>query len=356
MSKVRVLILGAAFSSDLHMDGYARCRDRVEIVGIVDKDTERINALARRYDIKGFTSYETYEEAIAKQDCDMVDVCLPNFLHYDAVMKALGKGRNVICEKPLAVSVEQAEKMVDMAKKNKKHIYYAEDWLFAPAVKRTLELIDEGGIGKTLYFRARECHSGSHSPFAQKIEYCGGGCMIHLGIHPICFVLTMKNNEWTEVTAMTSGGKENNLIFKDMEGEDWAAALIKFADGTTALLEGNYVTKGGMEDIIDIYGTEGCLHVDLTFSSAIRAFSESGLQYTVEKAEITSGWSKPAVDERYNIGYAAEIEYFLECCRENREGKIGTRGEDGLEALRVVSAIYESAKTGMSVINRRIQT
>ena len=349
--RVRVLLLGAAFSADLHMDAYTRFGGVAEVVGIADKDLVRIEALADRYKLNGYSAYTSFEEAVEKAECDLVDICLPNFLHHKAALLALRKGKDILCEKPLAISVEQGEEMVAAAKEAGRHIYYAEDWLFAPAVQKALALVEEGGIGRPLYIRARECHSGSHSPFAQKIELCGGGSMIHLGIHPIGLLLSLKKNEWTEVMAMTSGGGEKNLVHRSMEGEDWAAVLMRFSDGTTALLEGNYVTSGGMEDVIDIYGTEGCLHIDLTFSSAISAYSDKGFSYTVEKADVTSGWSKPAVDEKYNIGYVDEIGYFLQCCAEDREADVGMRGEDGLEALKVIRAVYESASEGKRVDN-----
>lgn len=353
--KVRVLLLGAAFSADLHADGYARIKDRAEIVAIADRDQDRIHALARRYGLENYKTYNSFEQAIDEVECDLVDICLPNFLHRDPAVLALKKGRNIICEKPLATTLEDAEEMVGLARTMGRHIYYAEDWLFAPAINKAFSLIEEGGIGKPVYIRARECHSGSHSPFAQTLKFCGGGSMIHLGIHSVGLLLALKRNEWTELSAMTSGGGEGNLVHKGMEGEDWAALLMKFKDGTTAVLEGNYVTVGGMEDAIDIYGTEGRLHIDLTFSSALSCFSIPGLSYSVEKAEITTGWSRPAVDEKYNVGYAAEIEYFVHCCKSGREAGFGMRGEDGLEALRVIMHTYESAREGRRIRNPRLE-
>jgi predicted dehydrogenase len=352
--KVKVLLVGAAFSADLHMDGYSRCTDIAEIVAICDKDMSRIDSLAARYGLKGYKAYDNYEKAIEEVECDLVDICMPNFLHHDVALAAFKKGRDIISEKPLATTVEDAEEMVQAAGKAGKKIYYAEDWLFAPALNKALSIVEEGGIGKPMYIRARECHCGSHSPFAQTIKYCGGGSMVHLGIHPVGFMLALKDGKWTELVAMTSGGSESNFIHKKMEGEDWAACLIKFADGTSALLEANYVTMGGMEDVIDIYGTTGCLHVDLTFSSAISCYSIPGLSYTVEKAEITTGWSKPAVDEKFNLGYVGEIRHFMEACLKNEDAKIGLRGIDGLEALKVINLIYKSAKEGIKIVNGKL--
>jgi predicted dehydrogenase len=352
-NKTRVLLVGAAFSADLHMDGYARIPDKLEIAGICDKDKNRIEALAGRYGMKGFAVYDDFQTAIDQCGCDVVDICLPNFLHYPVAMAALKKGRHVICEKPLATVLEHGEEMVALAEKTGKKLYYAEDWLCAPAIRKALSLIGSGKLGKLLYVRCRECHNGSHSPFAQTIEYCGGGSMIHLGIHPVAFALALNNTKWKELTAMASGGKEQNLRHKSMEGEDWAAAMIRFEDGFTALVESNYVSEGGMEDVIDFYCTEGCLHLDLTFSSAIRAFSIKGLDYTVEKADITTGWSMPAVDEKHNLGYAAEINHFIECAAAGIDAQKGLRGIDGLEALRVVKLIYKSAADGIRISNGR---
>jgi Predicted dehydrogenases and related proteins len=350
--KVRVLLVGAAFSADLHMDGYSRCTDIAEIVAVCDKDLSRVEKLAKRYGLQSYMAYDDYAKAIEEVDCDLVDICMPNFLHHDVAMAAFKKGRNVISEKPLATTVEDADEMVKAAANAGRKLYYAEDWLFAPALNKALEIIEEGAIGKPLYIRARECHCGSHSPFAQTIKYCGGGSMVHLGIHPVGFLLALKEGRWTELTAMTSGGLDDNFIHKGMEGEDWAACMMKFEDGTSALLEANYLTTGGMEDIIDIYGTKGCMHLDLTFTSAISCYSIPGLNYTVEKAEITTGWSKPAVDEKFNLGYVNEIRHFMECCRDNVDAKTGLRGIDGLETLKVINLIYKSSKEGIKITNR----
>lgn len=352
--KIKVLLVGAAFSADLHADAYSRIRDKVEIVAIVDKAVEKVHTLASQYNFTNYRAYNNFEEAIAEVDCDVVDVCMPNFLHHAVTIAALRKGRDVICEKPLATTVEDAREMVQTAKQLGRHIYYAEDWLGSPALTKAMEIVDSGAIGELKFVRARECHSGSHSPFAQTIEYCGGGCMVHLGVHPVGFMLAIKENRWSELVAMTSGGSEKNLIHKTMEGEDWAGALMRFADGTTAVLESNYVTNGGMEDSIDFYGTKGCLHVDLTFSSPISGFSIPGFDYTVEKAEVTTGWARPAVDEKYNLGYVAEIEHFVDCVAADKEAKVGLRGIDGLETLEVINLIYKSSREGISIKNEKL--
>lgn len=355
VKKVRVLLVGAAFSADLHADGYARIKDKAQIVGIVDRALDRVKALAELYGFTDYVAYDDFEKAIAEVECDVVDICMPNFLHHDVAIAALNRGRDIICEKPLATTVEDAKDMVETAKRLGKHIYYAEDWLFAPAFRKAIHIMQSGQLGKPLFIRARESHSGSHSPFAQTIKYCGGGCMVHLGVHPVSFMLAMKDNKWQELVAMTSGGGESNLVHRTMEGEDWAGALLRFADGTVATLEANYVTTGGMEDMVDIYCELGCIHVDLSFSGPVRCFSIPGLDYTVEKAEITTGWSTPAVDEKYSLGYTGEISHFMDCEIAGTDAMVGLRGVDGLETLEVINLIYKSAHEGIKITNEKME-
>jgi len=225
-------------------------------------------------------------------------------------------------------------------------LMYAEDWLFAPALVRACQIVREGAIGKVLYVKAKETHPGSHSIYAQKAGYCGGGAMIHLGIHPIGWVRYFLQQEVTEVFGSATGGGERNLKHPHFEGEDWSIALLTFADGARALIEANYTTAGGLDDTIEIYGTEGTIKIDLSKGSPITMFSLPGYGYSIEKAEITTGWSMPAVDEERNLGYADELAYFVDCVRNDTEPMFGVRGEDGLVALEITMAVYESARTG----------
>lgn len=349
--KVRILLLGSAFAADLHIDAYSRIQERVDIVGIASKEEKQAHDLMQQYGFSTYQYFRDFNEAIATLDCDVVDICLPNFLHYPAAMAAIKYKRNVICEKPLATNTADGRAMVDAAREAKIFIYYAEDWMGSPALTKARAIIAGGAIGELKFIRAREAHSGSHSPFVQKVATAGGGAMIHLGPHPITFALSLNNNRWTELVAMTSGGGSENLIHHSLEGEDWSAALITFENGTKAIVEANFVTFGGMEDTIDFYGTKGCLHVDLTFSSAIHGYSIPGFDYTVEKAEITTGWARPVVDEKFNLGYVAELTTFVDCLEKGVEAPVGLRGEDGLETLEVVEHIYESSRTGKKAIN-----
>lgn len=344
--KVKVGLIGSAFCADLHIEGFRRATDVSEVVAVCSSNKERAEAFAKKHGIPKV--YANYQELLDDAEIEVADICLPNFLHAQVAIAAFKKGKHVICEKPMATTVADAKAMLDAAEQAGKTLFYAEDWLFSPAFMRAIELIEEGAIGQPLFFKAKESHSGSHSPFTQTIEYCGGGAMIHLGIHPLGLLLAL-NGKATEVMAMATGGLEQNFIHKNMEGEDWASALIKFENGVTAVVEANYITKGGMHDIMEVYGTEGMLNVDL-MNNPIKVFSMPGFTYTVEKAEMTKGWSRPAIDEKLMLGYIGEIRHFMECVINGTEAKRGLRGIDGHDSLKLCHDIYTSAREGKKVI------
>jgi len=99
------------------LDAYSRIREKVDIVGVCDRKLDLVHALIEKYGLSNCTAYDDCDKAIAECDCDLVDVCLPNFLHHDVTIKALKRGRNVICEKPLATTVEDAQDMVDTSRR-----------------------------------------------------------------------------------------------------------------------------------------------------------------------------------------------------------------------------------------------
>jgi predicted dehydrogenase len=249
----------------------------------------------------------------------------------------------------LATSVADGKKMVEVCKENGVRLMYAEDWIFAPALIRAKEIVEEGGIGKLLYIKAKESHNGTHSVFAQKKEYCGGGVMIHLGIHPIAFLPFFANSEISEIVGMKTNGSESNLLHHNYTGEDWAAALLTMENGVRGFVEGNYITSGGMDDKIEIYGTEGNIHIDLTKGSPLHVYSRPGYKYAVEKADFTHGWTQPAVDEFMSLGYVNEINHFVDCVINDTEPQKGTRGVDGLKALQATMSLYESSEKGVLI-------
>jgi len=331
------------FAAGFHARSLKRC-PHAEIVAACSIDPPSLAELARTYQIPH--TYDDYNKMFERKDIDLVHICLPNFLHKKVAVAALEAGKHVVCEKPLATTMEDAMAVVAAVRKSGLKFFYAEDWLNAPAILRAKQIIDEGGIGAPLYIKAKETHNGSHSPFAQKKEYCGGGAMIHLAIHPMAFARWLFGCEAVEVMGMTNCGAEKNFVHKNYGGEDWAAAILTYEGGQRAFIEGNYITHGGIDDTIEIYGSEGLIKIDLTLGSPMHVYSRPGFTYAVEKAETTLHWTRPAVDEEWQLGYVTEIADFVDCVRLDKEPAWGLGVEDGAAVLQSIMAVYESAATG----------
>lgn len=349
--KVRIGIVGSKFAADFHADSYRR-HPHTEIVAVAAIDN--LEPFAAKWGIPAV--YTDFREMLAKAQLDLVSVCAPNFLHHPVTLAAADAGCHVLCEKPLATTVADARQMRDHCREKKVMLFYGEDWCFSPSLRRALDIINEGGIGRPLYLKAKECHNGTHSPFAKAKDSCGGGSLIHLGIHPVGWALHLMGDEGrnpvVEVIGKCNGGQDDNFVHKDNGGEDFGLGILKFADGRIALVEGNYITVGGMDDQIEIYGTEGVLKIDLTFGSNLSVYSRPGYGYAIEKADTTTGWTKPAVDEFFNLGYVDELAYAVDCVRQNRQPGYHAGGDLGVACIEIIDALYRSNAEGRAVQGR----
>lgn len=347
-NKIKVGIVGSKFAADFHADSYSR-NPLVSIAAVAAIDN--LEPFSKKWKIPRV--YEDYNKMFKIEDLDLVSVCAPNFLHHEVVIAAAKAGKHVFCEKPLATTGKAGREMIAACKKAKVKLFYGEDWCFAPALNRAIAIVNEGGIGKMVYVKAKECHNGTHSPFAKNKKTCGGGCLIHLAIHPIGWILHLLaddgKNPVVEVFAKCNGGLKNNYVHKENGGEDFSVGIMKFANGEHALVEGNYITVGGMDDKVEIYGTEGNLKADLTFGSCLSVYSRPGYGYAIEKTDNTLGWTRPAVDEFHNLGYVDELAYTVDCVINNKEPIYGCSGRLGLACIEIIEAMYKSNATGRAV-------
>ncbi len=346
--KIKIGIVGSKFAADFHAFSYARIPG-AEVAAVAAIDN--LEPFAKKWNIP--KAYADYKEMLAGEDLDLVSVCAPNSLHHPIAVAAARAGRNVFCEKPLATTVADAREIIEVCRQARVKLFYGEDWCFAPPLKRLREVIAEGGVGKVLYVKAKECHNGTHSPFAKNKQTCGGGCLIHLAIHPIGWVLHLLDqsgrNKVVEVFGKCNGGLQDNYVHRENGGEDFALGILKFANGEHALVEGNYITVGGMDDKVEVYGSEGNIKADLTFGSCLSVYSRPGYKYAIEKTDNTLGWTKPAVDEFLNLGYVDELAHAVDCVRRDREPIYGCSGALGLACVEIVSAMYQANAAGTVV-------
>jgi len=338
LKKIGIGLVGAGFLADKFAACY-RQDPRVKLVAVTSKTEKHAERLAEKYGIEAW--YTNYEKMFKRDDIDAVNVCVPNFLHSSVTISAAEHGKHVLCTKPLAISIDQADRMVKTCRRAGVKLMYGENWLYTPAAERIRKIIEEGALGRLLAIEAREQHSGSHSPYATKKEYCGGGVLIHMAVHPIGFIMHTMGKPVRRVYA------EIGNLLHDIEVEDYAVLLMRFEGEGSGIAQSNYITRGGMQDRIEIYGSEGMAFINLTHVNPISIYSNVGYSYVVEKASTSRGWTSPVIDENYQYGFHNMLRHFVTCILEDKEPM--STGEFGREVLRVVSAGYESSRKKMAV-------
>jgi len=344
VSRTKVALLGAGFIADIHSESYRRFVPDAEVVAVFARKPERAETFAKRHGIDHW--FSDLDRAITESGSDVVDICLPNFLHHRAVLAAARAGKHVIIEKPLALNLEEAEEMIAACARANRMLMYAEELCFAPKYERVRKLVNEGAIGRIFQLRQCEKHSGPHSDWFYDVEQSGGGALMDMGCHGIAWFRWMLGGQPKAlgVYAHMQGG----LIHEQRtRAEVNSLCLVDFEGGAIGMAENSWAKRGGMDDRVEVYGTDGVIYADLFLGNSALTYSEKGYGYAMEKAGSTKGWTFTIFEEAFNQGYPQELKHFIECVRENQPPLV--TGEDGRAVLEIMNAAYHSARTGQKV-------
>lgn len=341
MSKnVKIGIIGTGFIAKHHINALKNIKD-VEIIGVVGTSLSKSKEIIKNSELK-CEAFNDYEELL-KLDCDVISICVPNYLHSKICTDALNSGKHAFVEKPLARNVEEAKEMLDAEKSSNRRIFYCENNMYAPSFTKVKEIIDDGALGKIYMGRGREQHSGPHSRWFYKGKEAGGGALIDLGIHDIACLTWYLNDDVKEVFCQTRTIQPDRGKFGKCEVEDNAIGILYFENGAQVVIEESWTAPGGYDMRFELFGTKGQIKVAPTFSNIINVYSEEGYGYAVEKAGSTKGWTFPIPAESWNFGYPQEMAHFIDCIQNNK--KPLTTGKFGAKILNIVETMYKSAKS-----------
>ena len=342
MQRTKVAILGAGFITDIHMESYHRFVPEAEVVAVYARNAGKAKAFAEKHHIPQW--FDDMDAIIQHSGCEVVDICLPNYLHATATLKAAAAGKHIIIEKPLAITIEEADAMIAACKKAGVKLMYAEELCFAPKYERVRQMVKEGAIGDIYMLKQSEKHSGPHTDWFYDINLSGGGVLMDMGCHAIGWFRWMLNNAKVKsVYASMSTVLHGNRT----KGEDNSVVILEFENGVTAVAENSWAKHGGMDDKSEVHGTGGVVYADLFMGNAAISYSKSGYGYAMEKADTTIGWSFTVFEEVFNQGYPHELKHFIECVQQNKEPLV--TGEDGRAVLEILYAAYASAGAGKKI-------
>ena len=387
MKRVGVGLVGSGFVAHLHMHAYRRVYGVDAQVVRVCSRGDGVTAFAHRHGIAD--TCRDYRELLHDPAIDVIDLCTPPATHAEMVVACMRAGKHVICEKPFtgyfgqpgdptpigrrvpkAVMfervMEQMEAMSAAIRATGKLFLYAEDWVYAPAVRKTAEMI-RATRDKILFMKAEESHSGSHAEHAARWDLTGGGALLRQGCHPLSTVLHLKQVEAAargeritvadvtcDVGHITNGLPEADkryLNARPADVEDWGMLNLSFSDGAKATVLAGDMILGGVRNLIETYTTGGVLHANIAPNNHMVTYQtdEAKLEgvYITEKVDRKTGWQMVCLEEEWTRGYLQEIQDFMECAATGRQPLAGL--DLAFQAIRVHYAAYQAAEEGRRI-------
>jgi UDP-N-acetylglucosamine 3-dehydrogenase len=320
---MRVGLVGAGFMGGVHLNAYAGIPE-VEVVGVADARIESAEAGAA---IVGARPYASYDELVAAEDVEVVDVCLPTAFHRDLAVRAAGEGRHVILEKPIARTIEDAQEILDAFSGEGPRLFVGHVVRFFPeyvGIKARIEGGDLGTVGVVRTSRRSPFLLGWNDWYAD--WRVSGGVLLDLVIHDFDF-LRWSLGEVERVYARGVLGHEYNRL-------DYALTTLRFESGAIAHVEGHWGYPGPFNYSIEVAGSRALLTANNTEPDSLELIGGTA---SGEIPDLATGDSP----------YQTELEHFIRCISTGEEPVVEAR--DAYEALRISLAATESVLTGEPV-------
>jgi len=353
MKKLRVGLIGLGGVSEVHLEGYKEV-DQIEVVAGAELQKDRLNQMVAKW---GFRGYSNYEEMLDKEKLDIACVLTPPSLHREVTEKVAEYGVNVLCEKPMAVTLDDARLMIEKCEENDVKFFYGASYRFLCACRKAKDLIDEGLLGDIsllveIFVGGRGFQNWRDlGPSRYPLGGPGGSGMglVDHGIHLVDMFrwLTGSEAEWVVGRGNYSGGTPSpefltvffkkgavgHLLYNDATYSSEMPAEGIFSWGGSWDINGNLILEGKWEanpGNLRIHGKKGALRI-FHYANKLFFFGE--------------GKQKPVrVEDRPMPGnFALQIESFANSLLQGRYPEV--TGMDGLKALQIILAAYESFET-----------
>ena len=351
MEKLRIAVIGlGGMGKRVHTPHHAE-NPKVELVAFCDIRIERAEA-ARDEHAPNARVYEDYKELLKCDDIDAVDICTPNYMHAPIAIAALNAGKHVFCEKPDSISVENVLAMKKAAEDNGKVLMVMRNNRFVEASAFAKKYIEDGRMGDIYAGRCgwvrRRGIPGKGGWFTTK-EESGGGPLIDLGVHMIDLAIwlmgnptpvAVSGNTW-RYFANTKSSDSVHAKFGDAKNagtfdvEDMAMGMIRFDNGALLQIEFSWASNIKNEHrFVELRG------------------SKSGLTWDDEALEIYTEDMDKLVDLQPKFkkvsGHAANLSHFVDVVLEGKDPCY--KPQQGVDMVKILTAIYESAKVGHEII------
>ena len=336
MKKLKVGIAGCGRISAIYKNSFKKCSDHIEVKYAVDKVKERAEIFAGEFGC-GFS--ESFEDVL-RQDLDIIHICTPHYLHKEQVVLSLERGFHVLTEKPMAITLNDADLMIKTARETGRKFGVIFQNRYIEGVREAKKLIESGRLGKIVgawsFLTWWRPPSYYECDWKGSWEKEGGGVLIDQAIHSIDLVQYLVGSpvEWIH-------GHIDNRMLKIVEVEDVADAVIGFKNGCIySLFACNYYTSNAPIQI-EIMGEKGKVNIK-GFDVKIQA---EGKTFEVNPSPVTDviiGGRDHWGDYHYR-----QISEFYKSILENKP--VVVDGDEGRKALEIVLGVYQSAREGKRI-------
>lgn len=333
MKKVRIGVVGAGDFANWHLKGLKGI-DCAEVVAIADIVEENAKKHSETYGIPSY--YGDYKQLLAREDIDAITMPLPDQVHAQIAIDAMRAGKHVLCEKPMALNLDDCKAMIAAAKETGKQLMVGQIGRYTPAFVKAKELVEAGEIGDIFFIESEYAHDyskiggqGGWRVTPERHPILGGGC------HAIDLIRMIAGNP-IEVSAYAT-----NKVLVDWPINDTTIAILKFPNGVIGKVFNSHGCKRKYTMRSAVYGTKGTLIFD-NANPYVSVFKETlyGQETFLDKPQQGVEMKLPVTVNSHNT--QAEIEDFCKCILENRP--VTTDGIEGASTVAVGVAIVESVE------------
>jgi predicted dehydrogenase len=351
--KIGIIGLGRVASIG-HFPGYMEIPQLARVTALCDSDKHAMELFSERCRAK---TYDDYAEVMKDSNVDAVDICLPHSMHAQVALAAINAGKHVLLEKPMATSIQEAERLVSASREKGVKLMIAENTRFVAAYELARKLVEQEKIGRVTL--ARTIIEGPGIPALSKAEAVpyswrskaseAAGAIFDAGVHSF-YLLRWMIGEIKSVYAATT------RLFEDLPAgaDDNAVGTLKFVDGAVGGFAISFTTFCPWTERLELHGTKGVIIVDMLSERPIHVLSSEGRSEDPAKWWSRYGdvsWEEPffrhSAAEWKTMSMKKEIEHFVSCIREDKQPLVS--GEDGKRSIEVALKAYESATLGKEV-------
>jgi len=318
MKRLKMGIVGCGFPFYFHTYE-AESSLYAEYTAVYDIDCKKASEIAEDYDCNPMTAYPSLEALLAS-DIDAVLVSLPHYLHEEVVEQCCDAGKHVLCEKPMATTIEGCRRMINAAKRNNVRLMIAENHRFLPVHNWIYKAVAKGLIGEVNLVRAYEGVNeidGLTTPNFWKgdLQMAGGGAFMDMAVHKFAALEYMLGDKVDTVTTIL----RKQVAALPEKGEDNAISIVVFESGAMAEISVSFTHVTDCSNRLEIYGTKGAIIECHDDENPVRIFSQAE-----EAGEWQDEWYTPEIEHGphpiyYFISGRCENDHFAQCILEGRE-------------------------------------